>query len=156
MVVMDSYIVSGYMETSASELKNSETGCPERATGAAGKCQVFEWTPAVRGWVGVAFQYPADNWTGPGLCIAEGAKKVVFKARGEAGGEVVSFSAVGAELKDQALTKEWKDYAIDLTGVPYNKVNAAGGVNAGFVVVLAATDKVTRKFYVDDIRWVAE
>ena len=57
-----------------------------------------------------------------------GAKKLVFWARGEKGGEVVTFKMGGVGMGHQypdsdsatsdpiTLTKDWKEYSMDLTG----------------------------------------
>ncbi len=82
------------------------------------------------GWAGVYWLRPANNWgdvKGAGLNL-KGAKKLTFWARGENGGEVVTFKMGGvgmahphpdsdtATTEPITLTKEWKEYTIDLTG----------------------------------------
>ncbi len=158
LTVTDQFVVSGYYETSASEVTSPTAMCPARADGAVGTCLTFKWTPVTRTWIGVAFQNPANNWTGPGLCIADGAKKVTFKARGAAGGEVVSFGVVGQDLADQVLTDAWQDFEINITGINYNAYNVAGGVNTGFSWTMErmAADTAVKTIYIDDIRWVGE
>jgi len=130
--------------------------CPTRAPGAAGTCYVFDYTPAggAMGWAGVVWQYPNNNWGAlPGKCIAEGATKVVFQARGEAGGEVVGFGAAGASSGDKMLTTAWQTFEINLSGVDYNESGTNGGVTGGFSWTMAAPAGAAR-IYIDDIRWV--
>jgi len=80
------------------------------------------------GWAGIYWLEPANNWGDEkaGFNLT-GAKKLVFWARGEKGGEVVTFKMGGIGMghpypdSDSAssdpitLTKDWKEYAIDLT-----------------------------------------
>jgi hypothetical protein len=87
---------------------------------------VLDESRSVAGWAGVYWQMPANNW---GKILDEGydlsgAKKAVFYARGENGGEAVSFCVGGitgpggdsarAPLSTVRLTKEWKRYEIPL------------------------------------------
>lgn len=81
------------------------------------------------GWAGAYWLDPANNWgdTKGGFNLT-GAKKLVFWARGEKGGEVVTFKMGGVGMghtyadSDTAtsepivLTKDWQEYSIDLTG----------------------------------------
>jgi len=81
------------------------------------------------GWAGVYWLEPANNWGDvKGGFNLTGAQKLVFWARGEKGGEVVTFKMGGVGMghpypdSDTAttdpimLTKDWKEYSIDLTG----------------------------------------
>lgn len=89
------------------------------------------------GWAGMYWQYPANNWgdVDAGYSLS-GAKKVTFWARGETGEEVIEEFKVGGilgEFSDTALagigpvrlTKEWKQYTIDLEGKDLSRI--AGG-----------------------------
>jgi hypothetical protein len=87
-------------------------------------------TATSTGWAGVYWLDPANNWGDvKGGFNLTGAHKLVFGARGEKGGEVVTFKMGGAGMgghpypdSDSAssdpivLTKDWKEYSIDLTG----------------------------------------
>ncbi len=86
-------------------------------------------TATSTGWAGIYWLEPANNWGDvKGGYKLTGAKKLVFGARGEKGGEVVTFKMGGVGMghaypdSDNAssapiiLTKEWKEYSIDLTG----------------------------------------
>ena len=154
VLLTETYFPSGYFEESYLEMIASLDSCPDRPAGAQGSCMTFPWVPDVRTWVGLTFQYPANNWDGPGLCIA-GATKVTFSARGENGGEEVSFGAVGAELERFALSSTWQSFQIDISAIDYNAFNPAGGVNRALDVVLwrEAADTDPKTVYVDDIRW---
>jgi hypothetical protein len=79
------------------------------------------------GWAGVFWQNPANNWGRiKGGYDLSGATKLTFYARGEKGGEVVEFKMGGitGDYSDTAevttgpisLTKDWKQYAINLRG----------------------------------------
>jgi hypothetical protein len=81
------------------------------------------------GWAGIFWLQPANNWGDEkGGFNLTGAKKLVFWARGDKGGEVVSFKMGGVGMGHQypdsdsassdpiTLTKDWKEYSIDLSG----------------------------------------
>ncbi len=80
------------------------------------------------GWSGVYWQYPANNWgnVNKGYNLT-GVKKLTFWARGEKGDEEIAEFKVGGISGEYAdsdsttvgpvkLTKEWKQYTIDLDG----------------------------------------
>jgi len=109
------------------------------------------------GWGGVVWQDPANDWGKlPGGHDVSGATKLSFWARGERGGEVVSFSfgtigkdapyhdSAKGELKDVALTKEWRRYALDLSGLDLSCIKS------GFCWIVAAKGEPVT-FYLDDI-----
>jgi hypothetical protein len=78
-------------------------------------------------WAGIYWQNPPNNWGGrPGGYDITGAKKFIFWARGEKGGEIIYEFRVGGltgEYPDSdiagfgpvKLNKEWTKYEIDLT-----------------------------------------
>jgi hypothetical protein len=92
-------------------------------------CMKFQYIPGDSSWAGVYWQSPTNNWGDqPGRRIV-GAKKLIFWARGEAGGELVSFKVGGIQGKKYQdslevamdpspvkLTTQWQHYNIDLTG----------------------------------------
>jgi len=108
------------------------------------------------GWAAVAYHYPPDvpngNWGKEKGFDLNGAKRLTFWARGEKGGESVEFK-VGCMLdtkphKDSlcversiTLTKDWKQYKLDLAG------KDTSSVISGFV--WATNQSVT--FYLDDL-----
>lgn len=77
-------------------------------------------------WTGIYWQDPPNNWGGTkGGFDLSGAKKLVFWARGEKGGEKIEEFRVGgipgefadsdvASIGPVVLTTEWKQYEIDL------------------------------------------
>ncbi|NTV29709.1 MAG: hypothetical protein HGA80_06490 [Candidatus Omnitrophica bacterium] len=83
-----------------------------------------------RKWAGIYWQNPPDNWGAKkGGYNLTGATKLVFWAKGEMGGErIEEFRAGGiggselypdtdlAFIGPVILTKEWKQYTIDLRG----------------------------------------
>jgi hypothetical protein len=85
-------------------------------------------TPQGAGWVGVYWQNPVNNWGDvKGGFDLTGARKLSFWARGEKGGETIVRFGIGgitgehpdtvkAEIGPIVLTKNWREYVIDLTG----------------------------------------
>lgn len=86
-------------------------------------------------WAGVYWLQPANNWGDhKGGYNLTGAKRLVFWARGEKGGETVIFSMGGvgmgrtypdtttAATEPMILTKEWKEYSIDLKGKDLSRI----------------------------------
>ena len=94
------------------------------------------------------------QYTHAPVCVADGATKLTFQARGTVGGEQVTFSGVGAAEVPFTLTAAWKEYEISLVGVQYN--TAADGVDSGFFwkagPATPAGAPVT--FFVDDIQMI--
>ena len=115
-----------------------------------------------KGWSGVYWQQPANNWgerggqTGYDL---RGAKRLTFWARGEKGGEKIHEVRVGgivgrypdsdvAKTGPITLTKDWQRYQIDLTGKDLQHIIG------GFGFILNKYDNVgTVTFYLDDIAY---
>jgi Beta-galactosidase/beta-glucuronidase len=111
------------------------------------------------GWAGVVWQHPANDWgERPEGWNLTGAKKLTFWARGETGEETVDFSfgllgtdkkyydTASGKLPGVRLTKEWKQYEVDLTGKNLSRIKS------GFAWVVAAQGKPIT-FYLDDIRF---
>ncbi len=110
-------------------------------------------------WVGVAWQNPSNDWgEKPGGFNLSGATKLTFWARGDRGGEVVTFGigilkddneyfdTAFAELKDQKLSNEWKKYTINLRG------NDLTRIKTPFVFTLGSPG-LPVTFYLDDIQF---
>jgi len=111
------------------------------------------------GWGGVVWQDPANDWGDKaGGRNLTGAKRLTFWARGDKGGEKVSFqfgligmdkkysdSAQG-KLEGVILTPDWKQYAIDLAGKDLSRIKT------GFCWVVAGQGAPIT-FYLDDIRY---
>ena len=112
------------------------------------------------GWVGVAWQHPANNWgeTDGGFDL-DGAGALELWARGEYGGEKVSFG-VGlletgraypdsgiAKVDGIVLTHEWQRYRVPLNGIDLSSIKT------GFVVTLNGR-RTPVTIYLDSIRFV--
>jgi hypothetical protein len=81
-----------------------------------------------RKWAGVFWQNPPDNWGDrKGGYNLTGAKRLVFWAKGEMGGERIEEFSIGgmgqgklypdsdrASIGPVILTNQWKEYSIDL------------------------------------------
>jgi hypothetical protein len=111
-------------------------------------------------WAGVYWQNPPNNWGDvPGGYDLTGAKRLVFWAKGEVGGEYISEFKMGgisgayadsdiAGIGPVQLSSEWKQYVIDLGGKDLSSISG------GFVWA-ANLDKNPDglSFYLDDIRF---
>ncbi len=131
---------------------------------AVGQCHQVTYTPpdaGGKGWAGVYWQYPANNWgTKAGYTIPPGANKVSFWAKGAAGGEQVSFLAGGIAgassafqdtVKSQVkttLTTDWVQYSIDISGQSYTQVIGGFGWT-----MTAASAGTSGQFFIDGIEW---
>ena len=115
------------------------------------------------GWGGVAWQNPAQDWGNErGGFDLTGATRLVFHARGDVGGEEVTFGfgLIGKEKKyfDTAkrsldkikLTGDWQRFEIKLDDVadPENLTR----IKTGFVWTVASPGHPV-VFYLDDIKW---
>jgi exo-beta-1,3-glucanase (GH17 family) len=110
-------------------------------------------------WGGVVWQSPGEDWGNkPGGFDLRAAKSLTFWARGEKGGEVVSFKlgllgkdkkfhdSDSAALEKVELTTEWKKYTIDLAGKDLTCIKT------GFAWTLAGQGK-TVTFFLDDVQY---
>lgn len=113
-----------------------------------------------KGWAGIYWQNPANNWgSRPGGYNLNGAHKLVFKARGETGREIVDEFKVGGITGDYAdsgstaigpltLAREWKEYEINLEG------QELSSISGGFCWTLSREKNPKgASFYLDDIRF---
>lgn len=112
------------------------------------------------GWVGVAWQHPANNWGDQdGGFDLTGAKELELWARGEYGGEKISIG-VGLLSSDTdhpdsgktkvdvvELTREWQRYT-----VPLKKLDLSS-IKTGFVVTLIGR-RTPVTIYLDGIRFI--
>jgi hypothetical protein len=101
----------------------------------------------------------------PGLTLATGARSLTFWAKGETGGEVVSFTTGGIQgmtepYKDTfnagtgnvTLTTTWTQYTIDLTKFTTPLGSCAyGPIIGGFFYYARSTPGKTVAFSVDSI-----
>jgi hypothetical protein len=129
---------------------------------------VFEGSRAIRlhyssrrGWAGVAWQHPPNNWGDlDGGFDLTGASALEFRARGESGGEKASFGVGLLDKKtdypDSVIVKtgmielgsEWKKYRIDFV-----EGDDLSSLKVGFVVTLEGQRKPVT-VYLDSIRFV--
>lgn len=126
-------------------------------------CMKIHYIPGTIRWGGFYWQNKPDNWgdkSGEDYS-ANNYSAIKFYARGQKGGEVVEFKAGGIDAKGKKykdsfeislgkaiLTKEWKEYKINLTGLDLSCVIG------GFCWVVAASDNpegVT--FFLDEITY---
>ena len=150
----DNYVPSGYEGNYGAIHQDLESKEMPRAGHAASLKAQYTAGDA---WGGVLWQNPANDWGDkPGGWNLTGAKKLTFWARGERGGEVVTFlvgSLKGKPYSDSAdgsrratLTKDWKPYAIDLTGKDLSRIKTGFGWTA-------APTGAGVTFWVDDVRF---
>ncbi len=150
----ENYVPAGWMgETKAIRVDPASADNPR-----AGKTSIRMEYQGSQGWGGVVWQSPAGDWGDrPGGYDLTGAKRLSFWARGDTGGEVVTFQfgiipadkkfsdTAKGELK-VTLGKEWKQYDIPVTGKDLSRIKT------GFVWTAAAAGKPFA-FHLDDIRW---
>ena len=148
------YTPSGYMGTTAA-IKMNPACTTQPHSGKT--CLQVDYTN-IDGWGGVVWQDPANDWGKlPGGLNLTGAKTLSVWARGDKGGEVVTFlyGLLGDDAaypdsstgKTQVtLTKDWKQYTIDVSGKDLSDIKT------GFVWTLAANGSPVR-FYLDDIQY---
>ena len=111
-------------------------------------------------WAGIYWQNPANNWgTRDGGFDLTGAAKLTFWARGEKGGERIEEFKMGgimgeysdsdsASIGPVVLTKEWKQYTIDLRGRDLSYIIG------GFCwATNADVNPDGATFYLDDIKY---
>ncbi len=114
---------------------------------------------AADNWGGVVWQNPENNWGDKaGGWNLSGAKTLSFWARGDKGGEVVTFlfGLIGPDktfadtgsgkLDRVTLTKDWKQYSIPLASLNLSRIVT------GFAWTLAGAGQPVT-FYLDDIRY---
>jgi hypothetical protein len=115
-----------------------------------------------RHWAGVYWLNPADNWGDrKGGYNLTGAKKLIFWARGENGGEKIAEFRIGgvgmgrdypdsdtASIGPVILNKQWKEYEIDLRGKDLTYISG------GFAWIANVDDNPSScTFYLDNIRY---
>ena len=111
------------------------------------------------GWAGAIWQNPANSWGAfDGGYNLTAASMITFWARGEKGGEVVSFSCGGtaANYPDSdslstgplELGGEWMQYVMDLSGADLRYISAGFGFS-----VSRDMNPEGCTFYLDDIRY---
>lgn len=156
------WIPSGYMGD-YSDIKMSQAY--EKEPGKGKTCIKVEYTAERKqnaGWAGVYWQHPVNNWGDKrGGYDLTGFSKVRFMARGDKGGEIVDKFGIGGitgQTEDGdsdssatdmiELTKEWKEYTIDLTGLDLRSIIG------GFLwVANAESNPQGFTIYIDEIRY---
>jgi len=115
-----------------------------------------------RHWAGIYWLHPADNWGDrKGGYNLTGAKKLVFWARGQHGGEKIAEFRIGgvgqgrdypdsdtASIGPVILAKQWKEYEIDLRDKDLNYISG------GFAWIANVDDNPSScTFYLENIRY---
>ncbi len=111
------------------------------------------------GWSGAVWQNPANNWgTFDGGYNLSKARYLKFWARGEKGGEIVSFTIGGnaANYPDSdalatgsiKLSDSWHEYLVDLSEVDLRYIGAGFGF-----VVKRDENPYGCTFFLDDVRY---
>jgi hypothetical protein len=115
-----------------------------------------------RHWAGIYWLNPADNWGDrKGGYNLTGAKKLIFWARGENGGERIAEFRLGgvgqgreypdsdtASIGPVILSKQWKEYEIDLRGKDLTYISG------GFAWIANVDDNPSScTFYLNNIRY---
>ena len=122
-------------------------------------CLRFEYQ-AAGDWGGIVWQDPENDWgKAPGGWNLQGARKLVFWARGDKGGEVVRCfkfgilgpgykfrDSAGGTLDDVRLTSTWREYSIDVSQKDLSCIKT------GFAWIVVGQGKPV-VFYLDDIRF---
>ena len=151
------WYVSGYMgNTGAMKVDDK---CSEKPHSGE-TCMKIEYS-ANGNWAGIFWQSPANDWGDkPGGANLSKAATLVFWARGEKGGEKVSFFMGGIKnkafsdtanrkLENVVLKKSWTRYRIPLDGEDLSQIKTGFGFNFGGQGRPFA-------FYLDDIEYVAD
>ncbi len=151
------WYISGYMGNTGAMKVND--GCVDNPH-SGDTCLKVSYS-ANDNWAGVYWQDPANDWGDKfGGANLEKADMLVFWARGEKGGEEVSFFMGGIKdrpfsdtanrkLENVTLKKTWTRYRIPLDGVDLSRIKTGFGFNFG-----GQGQPFT--FYLDDIQYVGE
>lgn len=124
-------------------------------------CVKIDYAPGPKGWAGVYWQYPINNWGEYPGYILGGASKLTFWARGETGGEKAEFKVGGigtGSYPDSInppvstgklnLTSDWRQYTISLKGEDF------GNLIGGFAFVADSEDNPGGAIvYLDNIKF---
>jgi hypothetical protein len=159
--VSAAYVASGFMGDGEAGpkfvLMKKVTGEMPRPGGENNVYTKVTYEPGAKGWAGVYWLSPADNWGDNSGSKILGAAKITFWAIGVKGGEIVEFKTGGLKgkrfedsfeksLGSIALTNHWKQYSIQLKGQSLSTVLGA------FAWVATAADNPNGlTFYLDAI-----
>ncbi len=148
------YIPSGYIGDHAS-IKYDPADATDPQAGKTASRLDFN---ASAGWGGIVWQSPPNDWGDvDGGYDLSNAKRLRFWARGAEGGENISFGfgGIGRDkpffdtadvIMPFTLTKQWKQYEIDLAGQDMSRIKS------GFRWTGAADGKPFA-FYLDEVRY---
>ena len=132
----------------------SSSACAASTDPCAPACQSWTWTPTSGSWVGVYWQYPANNWgSETGKRIAAGATAITFEAWADRDGLSASFFAGLSDtfrvtLDDVELSTTPTTYRIELTDAEYETVIGAFGWST-----TTPADGMPMTLSVRDVRW---
>jgi hypothetical protein len=153
LMVDDVYARSGYLGNAAGIM---ESACP--AVGPSGDlkyCHEYTWTKGSDWGGGVFWQYPANQWNGPGYPMPKGATEIRLWAWSTTNGQIINVGAGiggdGTQPPDYFHTEHAitlgttpAEYTISLSGISYDQVAGAfvwSGGGSGTI-------------FLDGIRWV--
>lgn len=115
-----------------------------------------KFAPPDQGWAGVYWQYPENNWGEQEGRKIKGARKLVFWARGEMGGEIIKFGTGGNHkqfsdsldkpLGKVTLSSQWQEFQIDL-----DAANTISVIGAFYWSAARDGNAKGAIFYLDDI-----
>jgi hypothetical protein len=150
-----SYIPAGWMGNAKAILLDPKCATQPHSGKTCLRCDFTD----TQGWGGVVWQSPAGDWGDlAGGFNLTGAKKLTFWARGQKGGETITFlfglfprekrffDTASGKLDKVALTTEWKQYEIDLAGKDLSRIKS------GFAWSLASSGEPIT-FYLDDVQY---
>lgn len=135
--INDLFIPSGYMGDYEDIILDNKYKMNVHSGNSCIKIQYLGNKTQNRGWAGIYWQYPENNWGDKNGKNLSGAVRLIFWARGEIGTEVAEFKTGGIEGKVSdsmggpystgklTLSNEWKEYSIDLNGRDLNNVIGA-------------------------------
>jgi len=149
---------SGYMGDGITGGLVDSPDCDQRAGEAWGSCHRVAWTPGSKGWAGIYWQYPENNWgEEAGMPIQEGATRVRLWAWSEVDGVnlEVFVGGMGGTFADTfnananaSLSSTPTEISIDLSSATYTSVIGGFGFSLG-----GASSEDTVVVYIDDIAW---
>ncbi len=168
---LNHFIPSGFMGDH-NDIKFNDQATDEVATGST-SIKIIYTAKASQGnkWAGIYWQSAQHNWgtRKSGYDLSE-FNKLVFQAKGVAGGEVISEVKVGGITTNATtgepvafpdsltvktgpirLTTEWQEYSVNLVGEDLSYVN--GGLVIAFDTALSQGEQT---IYLDDIRYINE
>jgi hypothetical protein len=169
--VSDVFTPSGYMgdgEVLGRLTASVDARCKDRPGGAQGDCYRFEYRRGAKGWAGVYWVYPANNWgSRPGRPI-DGARFRQVRVRAASDSEGLATNFVVGGIADPTLPnrdrvggatsevigRDWKQIRIDVSGQDFDHVIGAFAWSLAFPMNRDDEDAVV--LYLDDLVWDTE